>query len=251
MGLYKNYWRTCSQTGTLDVSGGRNQGAFMFRVVSAAVGLFVALASTVHTSAPVVPYASIRPLQNAEGKNICTASSINQEKRYWLTARHCLYRSIPVMTEDGLTALEVKNFPYMAGQQVTEVRENDADDTAVVASTVSAPALHLSARHPQLGDRVTLWGYAFGLQSPLLFQGYVACLDCDLDREQEAPEGTQTHYMMFDMAAAGGDSGSPVLDAQGHVISVLQIGMGSGSAAVSGGVRYWELVRSTVGLWGR
>lgn len=48
--------------------------------------------------------------------------------------------------------------------------------------------------------------------------------------------------MIFDVAAAPGNSGSPVMNLDGEIVSVLQIGWSRSFSPVSGGATYANLL---------
>lgn len=169
--------------------------------------------------------ASIRPLQMAsietgELRNICTTSSINEKKDYWITAAHCVADDDP---------------RYIEGTAVF-VTEKDVDlDLAVLtAPMMDVKAIDLAQQGPKVGDEALIAGHPFGYPGLFLTQGHVANVDADLD---------DTHrFMILDVAIAPGNSGSPVLDKHGDMISILQVGWG-GYSPVGGGATWRDLAR--------
>jgi hypothetical protein len=167
-----------------------------------------------------VPVASIQPLQVAHvgeaEDTICTTFSINEHAKYWGTAAHCVLQ----MDDEGATHKR----PVLIGGKPTVVMMVNAElDVAVLRAEVSAPAIPFGGR-PSLGDPVRVYGYMWGVQSPTLFFGRIANLNAE-------------HFMILDMRVGGGHSGSPILDAAGHVVSVMQVS----SMGFSGGSLYGYL----------
>lgn len=167
---------------------------------------------------------SIRPLQmqseSGELRNICTASSINEKKDYWITAAHCV--------ADG-------GQRYIEGTGVFTTEMDEALDLAVLtAPAMDVKAIKLAGRQPSIGDKAYIAGHPFGYPSLFLTQGHVAVVDGDLEDGR--------HFMVLDVAIAPGNSGSPVLNSKGEMMSILQVGWG-GYSPVGGGSTWSNLVR--------
>ena len=174
---------------------------------------------------------SVRPLQSpvedeegeAHIRNICTVTSINATAHYWLTAAHCVE---PEM--------------LIASHIATVVFVDTAADLAVLTTVnFSLPAVVLRETAPSVGEAVIMAGHPVGLADLQVFSGHVSSL---LTRV-----GGETH-MMFNLLACNGNSGSVVVDAEGRVVSVLQIAFGPGCSAFSGGAPY-EVVKRLVGAY--
>jgi S1-C subfamily serine protease len=166
-----------------------------------------------------VPTASIQPLQvSVDGVDatMCTVFSINEQAKYWATAAHCVLQ----MDDEGATH---KRPVLIGGKPTVVMMSNQVLDVAVLRAEVSAPAIPFGNR-PALGDPVRVYGYMWGVHSPTLFFGRIANLNAD-------------HFMILDMRVGGGHSGSPILDAAGHVVSVMQVS----SMGFSGGALYGYL----------
>lgn len=172
-----------------------------------------------------VPVNSIQPLQVAvvDGPDatICTAFSINEKTRMWGTAAHC------VLQQDDEGQIHARQ-TRMGGKPTVLMFANAALDVAVIQAEVSAPAIPL-AKRPAVGDVVRVYGYLWGSYSPTIFKGEISNLNAD------SGDG---RYMLFDMSVGGGHSGSPILDINGAVVSVMQI---SARGGFSGGALYGYL----------
>lgn len=143
---------------------------------------------------------SVQPLQ-FEGQTFCTAFSINEHEGLWATAKHCavfvLEKHLTV-TIGGVWAQPV----YLAAM----------DDVAIYQSARHAPALRLASRAPAVGDTIRVEGYPYGLFRLIEARGYVAA------RMEPTDNGISD---VLDVTVAGGNSGSPVLNASGDVVGVL------------------------------
>lgn len=168
---------------------------------------------------------SVRPLQAVNSKtgelsNICTATSINKAKGYWLTAAHCVQQPTFIQTEETVT---------------------EASDTTLDIAVLSTPllrvkALKLQKNAPKVGQRILMVGHPLGLAA-LLFQGTIASLSTSLP-DSNAP------FALFDMTACGGNSGSSVVSSKDEIVSILQIGLGGRPCmSLSGGAPWAVLVK--------
>ena len=187
------------------------------------------LAATVIAAATLAPYGnvptqSIQPLQmkseKGEYRTICTTFSINEQRKMWGTAAHCVAR------ESEMGQGEVRDV-FIGDKPTTLMFADIPLDIAVLRAEVSAPAIPFGAR-PQVGDAVRVYGYMWGAYAPTIFFGRIANLNATADR---------SHYMIMDMRVGGGHSGSPIVDANGHVVSVMQVS----SMGFSGGALYGYL----------
>lgn len=162
--------------------------------------------------------------------NICTTSSINNKVdkkkggNYWLTAAHCISDSKLV---------------YWIGDQKASVAMRDVlNDLAILYTSKSwDTALKLANAWPEFGDRVMMAGHPFGYGAVFFTQGFVANPSAYLK------DGYQDHrpFMVLDLAGAAGNSGSPIVDKDEEVISVLQCGWGSSFSPVECGVTFGAL----------
>jgi S1-C subfamily serine protease len=172
--------------------------------------------------------ASVEALRTDKGRIYCTAFSINEKQHLWMTARHCVVEQQP----DGTYTWRL---PHIGSEVATVYKEFPEMDVVIVQTEkVSAPALKLSDTDPGLYDSIFVIGHGWGWENNTIFEGHMANLSVTI------PDWGS--YMIFDMRAFPGHSGSPVMDKDGKVISVLQITVGQGA---TGGVRYFDLKTST------
>lgn len=175
--------------------------------------------------------ASVQPLVWA-GDNHCTTFSINEAQGYWSTCNHCV---------EG-----AKGEPmYIAGELATVLMVNEANDTAVLVSTAHAPRLRLSPQAPRIstlthrGEPLTIIGHPFGLVG-LVQPAFVT--HGEFINVFEDEDGV---WGMYDLTAAGGNSGSPVLGSNG-VIGTLNFGW-SNAGRYGGGTR-WAILHELLDL---
>lgn len=156
-------------------------------------------------------------------KIICTTFSIDAERRYWMTAAHCLIEGVPVHI-DGEVAFVVVSDPSV--------------DVAVLRTVrTSARAIKLSKVGPRFGETVTIPGYPMGVM--MLLTGTVA---------NPAAEFTfgppPTQRALFHLAGAKGGSGAPVLSKRGELVSIFQTtGQSAFDNGLVGGVVWRSLIR--------
>lgn len=180
--------------------------------------------------------ASVQPLVWA-GDNHCTTFSINEAKGYWSTCYHC------VVGADGMPM-------YIAGELATVYMTNPANDTAVLVSAAHAPTMKLSPQAPRIatlahrGEPLTIIGHPFGLE------GLVAPAFVTHGEFINIFEDGDGIWNMYDLTAAGGNSGSPVLGSKG-VIGTLNFGWSN--AGRYGGGTTWQVLRELMqmGVWAR
>jgi S1-C subfamily serine protease len=157
-------------------------------------------------------------------RNICTVTSINSDLHYWLTAAHCV----------GAPEL------FIAGRHADVVFSDTKADLAVLYTAgYSLPSLKMRTTRPAVGQFIMMVGHPVGLPQVQLFSGQVSSLRTLVDAEW---------FMMFDMTACGGNSGSAVVDSNDQVVSVLQIGFGQGCSAFTGGAP-WDVLARLVGKY--
>lgn len=167
---------------------------------------------------------------DAEFQNMCTAFAIGKGEldgkfiTVFGTAAHC------VLKEDDLTGEVTLARRYVDGKEITVFGGKADLDVAAFAVEAQYPTLKMG-KAPKLGTEIYVAGHPFGYPAIFVTRGYVANVKGDL--------GDFKPYMLLDVAGAPGNSGSPVLNLKGEVVSVVQIGWDQFSfSPVMGGIVY-------------
>ncbi|HEX4719049.1 MAG TPA: trypsin-like peptidase domain-containing protein [Thermoleophilaceae bacterium] len=145
-----------------------------------------------------------------------------------VTAEHVVQgaSSITVKFQDGTT------------RKATVLGTDDATDIAVLKVDATGLTLHAlalgSSTNLQIGDTVAAIGDPFGYD-----RSFSTGIISGLDRTISAPNGfTVAHAVQTDTALNPGNSGGPMLDANGHVIGIVDQIATDGSADQSSGVGF-------------
>ena len=161
------------------------------------------------------------PAEGEEYINICTAGSINREQHLWLTAAHCVRDIGPegrYINQLPLTLVDV---------------QFELDVAVVKVDGFTAKELLMQITPPRWGQELLVAGHPFGYPDIFVTRGTIANPLVVLSNKR---------FMIFDVAGAPGNSGSPVLNLKGEMVSVLQIGWGRDFSPVTGGAPYVTLL---------
>ena len=156
----------------------------------------------------VAPIAQIYydEMGNGTLNNVCTATSINKAKHYWLTAYHCVSDASPLVKH------------YIKGEPVGYEVKDPTNDLAILSTpAASAPAIKMATVAPVTGDHVTVVGHPLGQIFPVITVGQVAA-------EKTVFSNTEGFFTFFQVPGAPGSSGSAVFNAHNEIISVVQRG---------------------------
>jgi len=156
----------------------------------------------------------------------CTAFSINQSRHIYATAAHC-------------TGIDMK----LDGNPVGMLYRNDANDLMVLQTAAPGkPALKARTKDIKQGLSVAALGYGWGWDQPMLRTGAISIADI-------SPKdfGSRPHTL-FDFPFIGGMSGGPIVDSEGHLVSIVQqsntrevAGMGQTLKVILDATKqYWE-----------
>ena len=167
-------------------------------------------------------------------RNICTVSSINAPLHLWLTAAHCLLETR--FTEDGTIITMPRSGLTIDGHLVYVAKLDEAADLAVLFTpNIWLPALRFANRAPLWEDTIRVVGHPFGFTAVTIVEGTIATPE-----QPFADVGFSPSYMLFTAQIAPGNSGSPVVNARGEIVSVAQIRWGRGHSS-GGGSTYARL----------
>lgn len=104
----------------------------------------------------------------------------------------------------------------------------DADlAVLVVPESGEVPAIHLGSSIEQ-GQPIYNYGYGYAFNEPMFRAGYVSIVDL-FDESKLAPDpgilvGKDQHFTVTDFAFVPGQSGGPVVNAEGKLITITQLG---------------------------
>ena len=169
---------------------------------------------------------SVYPLQS-DGRNVCTTTSIDDVRHYWLTAAHCI--------DGDVTGLTIKGDPILV-----IVRDVPNDIAILQTPVASAPALKLARKAPKVEDAVRVVGYPLGMVFQVTVRGFVAAVNGTIEEHTEEGAVTQ-HFTLFNLTGAPGNSGSSIVNVRGEVVSVLQVGWGRSFSPMIGGAVFETL----------
>jgi len=158
--------------------------------------------------------------------SVCTAFSINQARHIYMTAGHC--NGIDMKLDGNPTGL---------------LYRNDANDLMVLQTAAPGkPALKARTKDIKQGLSVAALGYGWGWDQPMLRTGAISIADI-------SPKdfGSRPHTL-FDFPFIGGMSGGPIVDSDGHLVSIVQqsntrevAGMGQTLKVILDATKqYWE-----------
>lgn len=170
--------------------------------------------------------AAIRPVQYlGEGgqslRNGCTASSINRDEHLWITAFHCV--------AEGEMFIQASPAFLVEGDKTTDIA------VISVPNYTAGGQIPLATVGPKWLEHIIIAGHPFGYEDIFVTQGWVANPKAFVD----GIEGVA--FMVFNVAAAPGNSGSPVLNLKGEMVSILQIGWSRDFSPVSAGAPFANL----------
>lgn len=157
----------------------------------------------------------------------CTGFVINQTEKFVMTAAHCAADQGDVLWVDRVKA--------------EPVSVDTAKDLMVVKVPFLDPtlaALSLAAHDPKIRQDVLSVGYGYGLERPVFKTAHVA------DTATNLPDlGGAGPFIAVDAAYTPGQSGGPVLDISGNIVSIVQRSDG-GTLGVGVGA---ELIKERMG----
>lgn len=138
---------------------------------------------------------------------ICTAFSINERAKLWMTDHHCV---------------EQPGTYYIRGEPVTIVTMNVKQDIAILKTIrASAKGIPLAAKDIVVGDAISMYGYPLSLGFPLLNTGIVSATNIMTPDPGLVYSGP---YNIFQMVGANGNSGSPIVNEDEELVGIEQWG---------------------------
>jgi S1-C subfamily serine protease len=133
----------------------------------------------------------------------CSGVVIDSEKDLVLTAAHC----------------EGPKDTMYADQSPATVHAKDAKSDLMIlyVKGLEKPALKLALKNPEVGQEVATYGFGYGLEQPLFRVHHISANDAQI------PE-LSYRYVVVDTGFLPGQSGGPVVDANGNIVAIVQRG---------------------------
>ena len=194
--------------------------ALTFLIPLSAVSPWTAIATQIHPS--IFYLESVG--QGGSRTGSCTGFTINTEKSYLLTAAHC-----------GDVQIRIDGTPSII------MFKDERKDLMVLRALERelGPAIQMAKDDPKLGDQVASYGYGFGLEKPMFRIAHVSQVNAPIE-ELSGP------FFMIDSQYIGGQSGGPVVNERGELVSIVQrstngLGIGVGVETIRDRVgRYFQ-----------
>lgn len=162
-------------------------------------------------------------------RGLCTGFVINtdadekEDRDYIATANHC----------EG-PKLYADNSPARIVSKVTK-----QDLLVLEVEDTGRPALKLAKEDPKTGEEVASYGYGYGFERPMFRVTHIA------DNKTYIPEdGIGGPFFVTDATFVPGQSGGPVVNADGEVVMMVQ--MGTNSVGIGVGA---ETIKSKIGKY--
>jgi S1-C subfamily serine protease len=175
---------------------------------------------------------SVVTIERDDNGTSCTGFIINSKAKdkdnhdvdYVLTASHC--EAGKLWADQSLATVIAKN--------------KDKDLLVLSIEDSDRPALKLAKDNPTVGQEAASFGYGYGLEKPLFRLTHISA-------ETYIPyDGIGGPLFFTDATFVGGQSGGPVINADGEVVMMVQlgtnlVGMGVGAETIRQRVgKYWE-----------
>lgn len=204
----------------------------MSRIIFTALLALTLIASPIQAATDwVATAAKVRPsiarIQGTwEGKTetVCTTFSINEAKNYFLTANHCDLRESFINGDGDTTTGTDDHKIWVEGHEAFPIYQNpDLDIMVMVVPDLDEPALHLT-HEVSTAEPVMSYGWGFGLDLPIIRIANVAIPSAEFPQvfENFHYGSKDATYTLYDAPFIHGQSGGPILNTAGEVVSVCQ-----------------------------
>jgi S1-C subfamily serine protease len=166
-----------------------------------------------------------------DGTGGCSGFVVNKTEKYVMTAAHC----------DGDGA-GVVLLDRVRGEVISKDTKKDLMIFYVKHLDPSKEELKLAAKNPVIGDEVMSAGFGYALERPFFRKAMVS------DDAVMIPEsGIGGPFIGVDAGFIGGQSGGPVVNINGEVVSIVQrasdkLGIGVGAEIIRERMgRFWAV----------
>lgn len=153
---------------------------------------------------------SVQPIQSPEGISFCSAFSVNQRERLYVTAAHCVDNhdvDLPI--------------PLMFSQRIRVMKVDHLVDVAIVQAALGTRPLMIAEQPPGPGGAVVAAGFIGGQVEPAMVSAFTGTFYANafgMDQKH------QLHvFSVFHVRVEHGMSGGPILDREGQVVSIVQL----------------------------
>jgi V8-like Glu-specific endopeptidase len=150
----------------------------------------------------------ILQLTDASGSGFCTTFSVNDQQRMFVTAAHCVDEADPDLPQ-----------PYLFGHKIVVKKFDRQVDLAVFQAVLGQQQLKVAQTMLLPSDRTSVYGFVRDHQFPTTYRGTFSNHALYFNRERQQ----LILIALFDMEIDSGQSGSPVMNAEGEVVSVAQL----------------------------
>lgn len=168
--------------------------------LAAASSPWVAVAKTVERS---VVY-----IESKGGR--CSGFVVDGKRDYILTAAHCA-------GEDN----EGKDMTVDSQTVKIVAKDKKRDLMILEVKGLGKPAIHFAKDNPKIGEEVASYGYGYGLDRPLFRVAHIS------DDKTQLPDVEGGARLAVDAGFVPGQSGGPVVDTEGNVVMIVQMGNAS------------------------
>ena len=142
----------------------------------------------------------------ASGGGKCSGFVSDDTRDYVVTAAHC----------DSTGPNDVLYVDSMPAK--VRVKDVKNDLMSLYVEGIDRPALRLAKDDPKIGHEVASYGWGWALNTPLFRVANISAQDMTV------PGFETARYLAIDAAFVGGQSGGPVVNMQGEVVMIVQLG---------------------------
>jgi serine protease Do len=132
-----------------------------------------------------------------------------------------------------LTAEHCNGTAIFADHETATViwKDTHSDLMLLEVEDTGRPALVIAEKNPKQGQEIGSFGHGYGLEKPMFRHAYVSNAAIDLPELEGGP------FVMIDAPFVPGQSGGPVIDEHGEVVSIVQqasqtVGIGVGAEKI-------------------
>lgn len=153
---------------------------------------------------------SVQPISSPDGITFCSAFSVNEQQRLYLTAAHCV--------DEKEIDLPI---PLMFSQRVKILKADAHTDIALIQAALGTRGLELATQPVGPGGAVVASGFIGGQNERALLSSFTGTFYANAIGMDENHE---LHvFSSFSVRVERGMSGGPILNTDGRVVSMIQL----------------------------